>query len=378
MPGFFDTPQRADAVSLPPPDIGEDFYSFLASDTRPIVVYGMGNGADKLINAIAQVGRKAADFFASDGFVRGQAFHGKRVLSFAEVREKYPACIVLVSFGSRLPEVAENIAAVGKVYPLYIPELPLAGEGLFTASFYRQNYDKIASAYALLADDISRTVYAAMLYYRLTALPAWLSLATYCADEAALLGLAGVRHAVDAGAYRGDTVRSLADVAPALSDVVALEPDGKNYKKLEAFAQALPFALEPHNAAAWGQDGVSAFFSSANRNATLFATGEKASFKNKVETCRTAKIDTILCGRNVDYIKFDVEGAEAEAICGASDTILRCTPAMLISAYHKSEDIFSLPLLVNRLAKGRYRYYYRRRPCFPGWELNLLCCPVHE
>ncbi|MCQ2432450.1 MAG: FkbM family methyltransferase, partial [Clostridia bacterium] len=56
---------------------------------KPIVLYGMGNGADKILSVMEKYGIEAADFFASDGFVRGHSFHGKRVLSYSEAREKY-------------------------------------------------------------------------------------------------------------------------------------------------------------------------------------------------------------------------------------------------------------------------------------------------
>ena len=48
-------------------------------------MYGMGNGADKIIEVLDALGIEVADFFASDGFVRGHSFHGKKVLSFSEV-----------------------------------------------------------------------------------------------------------------------------------------------------------------------------------------------------------------------------------------------------------------------------------------------------
>lgn len=67
----------------------EDMWDRLSKENRPIVVYGMGNGADKLIRRFEKYGIEIADFFASDGFVRGHSFHGKRVKSFSEIRESY-------------------------------------------------------------------------------------------------------------------------------------------------------------------------------------------------------------------------------------------------------------------------------------------------
>ena len=77
----------------------------------------------------------------------------------------------------------------------------------------------------------------------------------------------------------------------------------------------------------------------------------------------------------MDLIKLDIEGDEAAALIKATDTILRDTPALAVSLYHRSEDIFSLPLLVNDLCVGNYAYYLRRVPCYPAWDLMLYAIP---
>ena len=73
---------------LPEYPVQSDLWDGLAAETRPIVVYGMGNGADKLLDRLDTYGVTVADIFASDGFVRGHSFRGMRVLSFSEIREK--------------------------------------------------------------------------------------------------------------------------------------------------------------------------------------------------------------------------------------------------------------------------------------------------
>ena len=56
-----------------------DMWQTLAATDKHIVMYGMGNGADKILAVCEKYGIVVKDFFASDGFVRGQHFHGKRV-----------------------------------------------------------------------------------------------------------------------------------------------------------------------------------------------------------------------------------------------------------------------------------------------------------
>ena len=41
-----------------------------------------------------------------------------------------------------------------------------------------------------------------------------------------------------------------------------------------------------------------------------------------------------------------------------------------MSAYHRSADLFRLPLLVHELNPG-YRLYLRRMAGVPAWDINL-------
>ena len=78
----------------------------------------------------------------------------------------------------------------------------------------------------------------------------------------------------------------------------------------------------------------------------------------------------MLCGAGVDYIKYDVEGSEKEALVGSSNTIKAHSPKLLVSLYHRSEDMFALPLLVKKLNPD-YSLYLRRFAYIPAWDLNL-------
>ena len=80
-----------------------DLWEYLSSTKKTVVMYGMGNGADKILAVCEKYGIEVCDFFASDGFVRGHAFHGKTVLSYSEIKEKYKDFIVLVSFAVASP-----------------------------------------------------------------------------------------------------------------------------------------------------------------------------------------------------------------------------------------------------------------------------------
>lgn len=73
--------------------------------TRPIVLYGMGNGADAILDRLDRLDIPVNAVFASDEFVRGQVFRGFPVLTYAKVHAAYPDAIVLIAFASERPEI---------------------------------------------------------------------------------------------------------------------------------------------------------------------------------------------------------------------------------------------------------------------------------
>ena len=350
----------------------QDLWQYLQNTKKTVVLYGMGNGADKILNICERYGIEIADFFASDGFVRGHSFHGKTVLSYSQVKEKYGKenLIVLLSFASSLPDVLALFDSVAAECELYAPDVPVCGENLFNMEFVRAHAKEIRQVYEFLADEESKRIYENVIAYKLTGRIDYLKKAESRKDDVYthLLCAETIRTAADLGAYNGDTVRELMRYAPHLSCVYAMEPDRRNFKKLNQFAEGLASPeLHLFHGAAWSEETVLSFADSGNRNAGAFAIGKQV----EVAAC---PLDRWVGTKAIDYINYDVEGAEREALIGSSEIIRRDSPRLLISAYHRSEDLFALPLQLHAMAPD-YRLYYRRYPYVPAWDLNLIALP---
>ena len=79
---------------------------------------------------------------------------------------------------------------------------------------------------------------------------------------------------------------------------------------------------------------------------------------NKVEV-EVTTIDAIvaeLALPRVDYIKFDIEGAEREALKGAEKTLTKYQPRLFVDSYHQADDAFVLPEIIRR-ANSAYRLH---------------------
>ena len=360
-------------IALPEYPQKSDMWDELSRETRPIVVYGMGNGADKLIERFSKYGIEIADFFASDGFVRGHSFHGKRVKSFSEIMEEYSDFVIVLSFASNRNEVLDMLEEIDSSYDMLVPDMPVCDTSeYFDKDFYNENYREISRAYNTLSDDFSRSLFASIVWFKLTGRMKYIM--NFTSEKSEIYDLLSPEKneiILDLGAYNGDTVREAKEYFVNLKTAYALEPDRRNFKKLLKYSEAEnDIKVVPINSAVWSEVSVGDFSDSGNRNSTVSAT---ASYEHKTTEVSLVSVDSLSLEK-VDYIKYDVEGAEYEALVGSHEAVLRCRPTMLVSLYHRSRDIFHL---VNYLHE-RYPFYamkLRRTRCLPAWEINLILTP---
>lgn len=359
-----------DLFSIPEYPCKSDMWDELAAQSRPIVVYGMGNGADKLIRRFEKYGIEIADFFASDGFVRGHSFHGKLVKSFSEIKAEYKDFVIVLSFASNRDDVVDMLAAIDREYDMYVPDMPVAGEDeYFDKDFYNAHYTEIVKAYNLLSDPKSREIYAATLNYKLFGRMKFLLNSVNTRDEMySVMPCEKIENSIDAGAYNGDTVREIKEYFKNLKNVIAVEPDNRNFKKLQKYSEAENnICVDAYHCAAWNCNEKGSFIDSGNRNSSVSST---ASFEHKDTQVSLVRLDSLTEGK-IDYIKYDVEGGELEAIEGSEKIISQHRPTLLVSVYHRSRDLF---FLINYMSEKYpfYRMYLRRLKCVPAWELNLI------
>jgi FkbM family methyltransferase len=337
-----------------------DLWQKLKNGTKPVYLYGMGNGADKILDECIRQGIRIDGVFASDGFVRHQLFRGFTVESYSEAKAKNPDMTALLCFGSALADVIESIKQKGDEITLFAPSVPVYGGEIFNADFFRKNEEKIRLARSLFADEKSKEVYDKIIEYRLSGdINCLFEIETSRSDNYKLLDLDSEIF-VDLGAYRGDTVSEVNKLC-SLEKVFAVEPDKKNFEKLRANTEGIKNVFY-FNCAVGENDGTAVFEKSRGRGSAVGKTGE---------TVQLRSVDSILSGERVTYIKFDVEGNEKNAILGAVNTIKKYRPKLKIAAYHRSADIFDLPIIINEIS-NKYRLYLRHEPSLPDWDTDIF------
>ncbi|MDY3618957.1 FkbM family methyltransferase [Agathobaculum sp.] len=338
----------------------------LAQENRPIVLYGMGDGADKILHEFGKHGIQAAAVFASDEFVRGHSFRGFQVLKLSEVIARFGEDIVVViAFATQRPEVLNKIFALDARFDVVAPDVPVVPGIVFDKEFIRTNQQSMQAAFDLMADEISREVFLDTVRFKLSGRLRYLRNSETTKADAFmhLLRPGPTEHFADLGAYTGDTIRELLYYTSGrFASITALEPDQRNFRKLCVYAEEnLSGEVLLLQAGAWHSDTELTFSARAGRQSKLADQGVKTQMR---------ALDHVLTGKKCTLLKMDVEGAEREALRGAEAIIRSCRPKLNIAVYHRSGDFFELPLLVHEVCPD-YRLYLRHHPYVPAWDTNL-------
>lgn len=341
----------------------------LKAEKRPIFIYGMGDGAMKILAVFRKFGIAAAGIFASDEYVRGHSFAGYRVHKLSEVEEAVDDFVVVLAFAAGYPELVDKIRQLSKRHPLYAPDVPVIGPGLFTYEYCMEHLPELNAVFRSLADAESRRVFLNTIQFKISGCIGYLDSITASADSIYkdLLRLSRNETIVDLGAYNGDTIREvLGYTGQKYYAIHAVEPDFRNFRKLLQYIDDNEMKrISAYHCAAWCKNGELPFHAKAGRQSSLSPEGKPLPAKS---------VDSLLKGQNVSYLKMDVEGYEREALWGASKTIVHYAPKLSVAMYHRNEDLFELPLLVKKL-NPRYKLYIRHRLYIPAWETNLYAIP---
>lgn len=341
----------------------KNVWDTLKDSDKPLVLYGMGLGAEKIMSELEQRGMRADDIFASDEFVRGHSFKGYKVLRYSEVCEKYKDFNVVLCFASHIDEVIDRIAEIDGEHTVFAPDVPVAGGGLFTREYITENEEKFERAYSLLADEESKRVYKDILNFKVSGKIKYL-LSSFCDKSKVysdILNLNENEEIIDLGAYDGDTIREFtAATGGKYKHITALEPDKKSYKKLLKNTDGMK-NISTLNMGVWNKRDTLIFDAEAGRNSKLSAEGVSV---------EVTDIDSLNIAPT--FIKMDIEGSEMKALEGAEKTIKKYLPKLYICAYHRNEDLFALPLKIKELSE-KYKIYFRHSKYIPAWESNFYC-----
>lgn len=342
-------------------------WSRLKDEKRPIVLYGTGNGADRVIDILEKENIKISGIFSSTAFVRDRFFRGIKVSDYETCKKEFHNMLVLMCFGSAREDVINNVKKIGEENEILAPDVPVYGDNIFDADFFCEHKNELLKVRKRLSDEKSLATFESLIEYKLTGNIDKLFRCEY--DNKGIFTVPENAVYLDLGAYNGDTALSFNENY-SYKKIIAVEPDKRNFRKLSENTKELhPITL--YNALISDRDERVLLDNNKGR-------GAHESEKGKIPV-DALTIDTIVKKEGLSekdrlVIKFDVEGNELKAIEGGKITIKEKSPLMLISCYHRSEDYFTIPLKVFSI-NDNYELYMRHYKGIPAWETEYIFVP---
>jgi FkbM family methyltransferase len=341
-------------------------------------VYGAGSYGRRIL-ALVQAQNIPCSGIIDRKFTQpGEAINGVPALHPDKLTpDKAAGKYLLIGMHNQTANMAEIIAYgqdLGFAEVLWNADLldalgPEAGNfWLGQRQFTLHHFAEIRAAAAALHDEESTQTLAALLRYRVTgdmAAHPHSDLTQQYAPPGLLRFSAPITF-VDGGAYDGDTCKYLRGKDIAIHHWLAFEPDPANYQALASFARTVPIqsTLFP---CGLSEHFIQVPFAANEGTSSHLSTGGGGM------TVPCVALDDVIHGPSPDYIKLDIEGAEASALRGMRHTIAKSKPHLAISAYHRPDDLWTLPLLLKELAP--YADLYLRQHSRNAFETVLYAVP---
>ena len=173
---------------------------------------------------------------------------------------------------------------------------------------------------------------------------------------------------VDCGAFTGDSIEDFIKFFDGnYSKIFAIEPDKENFAKLKAFVREKNYEnISLFNCGVWSKKDTLQFDSRGDMGSNI---SEQGSVFVEVDS-----IDNIVESFPVNLIKMDVEGAELSALKGAVNTMEKFKPVLTLSAYHRKEDLITIPRFIKDVYK-ECRFYLRKHEGLDLYGLDLYAIP---
>jgi FkbM family methyltransferase len=347
-----------------------------------VILYGAGPLGKQVVAGLRQAGAPDPLFFA-DGreALWGQKVDGIEVLSPANAAARYgdSACFVVTIYngsGVRQRLRTMGCACVTSYAPLLwkYADVFIPSTCMGLAHPMWDSLDEIRQAYAVLADESSRTLFREQLQWRTdlkseAMLPPSPVAETYFPAD--IVSASPQEVLVDCGAFDGDSIGSFLKLRGGkFEHIYALEPDPANRAMLENFRQKLP--------AGDGERFTVLPYAVSNEHKFVnFAGGDLVRSHIAGETgtgdTECVPLDEIFADKNPTYIKMDIEGAEPEAIEGAAGVLNRAQPVLAACVYHRWEHLWEIPSLIRSLTEGHE--IFLRRYAEDCWELVCYAVP---
>jgi FkbM family methyltransferase len=332
------------------------------SKEKPLYIFGAGGFGRSIASALENNHYEILGFIETNP--KQKNLDGKPVISWQDLTEENLSAQLLIGIYNRdipfdeLKRIAihagfRDILMPWDIYSEFKDELGWR-YWLSNKKVILDATDQIKKTFDILSDEESKKTLLSICEFRLGLNDAYASFRHQDEQYFNSITLSKFRNSsnctyLDCGAYNGDTFIEAERSLP-LSSAYLFEPDPTNFKQLvQAVKQAnispvcLPLAVSD-------QYQILSF-SGGGEGGTISSDGSVH--------IAAVSLDEFMPSSKVDFIKFDVEGAEVPAIMGAKHLIQRSRPILVLSLYHRPDDLWEIPALIASYCQN-YNFYIRQ------------------
>ena len=347
----------------------EDYANEIKNENADVILYGSGCWAKQQYLMLKELGVEVKAVGVDAKYYKpGAFFFDKEIYSIENLSQKFPDASLWVGFNLDQKSFLSIKTELSKKYQFKeIYACDCAKYDNFANQNY--NYDEVKKnaasfewVYNKLADRKSKETLISYLNQRVSGDYKYAE-DVFDPDHYFSKDIIKLNHEVfvDCGAFTGDTIQELL-VRDNPKKVYAFEPDDQNFTALKN-KYINDCRIVCFKKGAFSKQSVLSF---AANNADASKITDSGDYKIEVDS-----IDNLIQDEKISFIKMDIEGAEQEALKGATQTIKENHPKLAISAYHKFEDLLTLPQFIYSL-NDRYQFFLRRHSHLTH-ELVLYC-----
>lgn len=333
-----------------------------------IVIFGAGIGGAETLKLLSEkkIDYKVVAFSDNNKEKLSKGEYLKYpVISPNNIKEKTNNALILIS-STAYNVIVKQLILLGlkKENIIYFQPAGMSLERNKDREFIESNINKLEKVYAMLADEKSKKIYTYILNYRISKNICWLERMekyideedTQYFDQNILASYSFEKGFVDGGAYLGDTLERFYKYFPNWEGSYYCIEAGKDIylKMCEKVKKLHRKNIETYEYALWDSGGTLYF------DTKTFGAGAGSHVSNSGESVMCITLDNLLMDKSVDFIKMDIEGAEKKALIGAQKIIKKNKPVLAICIYHRPEDFYSIPFLINEILEGEYKFYVRQ------------------
>jgi len=321
---------------------------------RGVILFGASKGGLYIKKVMERENINIKFFCDNDTAKTGKYIGNIEIVSTDALLQADKSSPIFIS-SQYVKDIANQLRALGFIN--------IAADGLiFKIS---DNYDAILNTSKLLEDEESKKIYFGLINKRCrceTDIGVYKSGGIQYFDDE-IIKLSENEIFIDGGGYNGDTVTQFIKSSKGkYNKIYCFEPNPGIYK--------------------WLTDNTREIKNLTLYEKGLYSRSERLRFSDNgwgssineegEMTVDTVALDQILADEKITYIKLDVEGGELEGLKGAENIIKKHKPKLAVCVYHKPEDLWVLPLYINKLS-AEYKLYIRHYSGDNHFETVLYC-----